>query len=64
MKRKLIYLYTFIGITVLISSANFLKKDRTIKDSCACAKTNKNKRSSEKSSAELFLPLHFIAIIK
>ncbi len=63
MKRKLIYLYAFIGATVLLSSAKFLKGNRNSSDVCTtnCTKTIKNKKAS---GAELFLPLHFISIIK
>jgi|KBSSwiS6_1023812.scaffolds.fasta_scaffold00724_4 hypothetical protein len=61
MKRRLIYLYTFIGITVLLSSAKLLKGNRSSADICTSACTKTNKKSS---GAELFLPLHFISIMK
>jgi hypothetical protein len=62
MKRRLIYLYTFIGVTILLSSANFLKSNHNTNNGCVCAKEKRNREKA--SGAELFLPLHFISIIK
>ena len=65
MKRKLIYLYTIVGITILLSSAKFLKGNRSSADTdiCTsnCTKAIKDKKTS---GAEVFLPMHFISIIK
>ena len=66
MKRNFFYLYAFIGIALLLSSAKFLKGNRNTSEVCtkACIKQGKDKINSEKTSRpELFSPLHFISII-
>ena len=68
MKYKLFFLYAFIGITSLLSSAKFLNRNHTNSAICtkACIKNNQIKKSSEKATVapELFSPLHFISILK